>query len=834
MSISNKYKLFTVLFCALPEFLGCNDPSQIKHFEKKAQDAQLLLNGEQEDHKKTQSELTKARKRLEELEKKDGDKPTTSDELNKLKDELTKAKKDLEEAQAKNYENLTQHRQILAEKNQHAEMLQKKVDDFNKKELENKAAGEALDEASKLLDGSINAAGFVKYYQRLFKDDKDKANQAIREIFQRLLHKKEHPVAFCAEHIINLKKLKLNDATKSCISQLLQVCIDKSKDGYGKNYAKALHDLSVRDKSGYSIDDLSQFLKGNHKDQEGKVWGSDRVLLQGVKGKHWIVSSPKYQDAARLSIDPKNHSKHFIDTWVNAIKSAEHYVDITTLSLPEDDFMEALKEGLKALDQKDKEIIVRIMLGANTITFQTFDVWEEIKTFTKDLRNNSKLKISLGSYNASYSPLKGKILSWNHSKIVAVDGKLLFTGGHNLYSGKGKNGDLGYLHPDNPLHDLSLLVSGKLAVVGHEFCSKLWNYIAKAWSNSFCKLSTFSTKDGQIIYDTQNQPVIFDKDKHLVNFDNPPEGAETVLALGRLANVGERLDNVSDNAMIQMINNANRAIFISQQALLQPALHESLQSQFTKNILSALFDKLKEGIDVFLLTSSTNAQYVGDGTLSYSSGYSQAALMNHFIDLDKSKDQDRQIIIESLIKHLHVLPTANRNHEVPNHSKVLIADDIAYVGSHNLYDDSHAEFGVGLGARASQELLNDYFSALWFTSLELGTEAPKALELNDYKNGDFVFVRRSRNDDDQQNSSQDWTMGRIFFANQNLNLVGVDLDFLNRDRSSNNRSYLINEKLRLTRINIPRDELSTDGLTKKWETYVTDLANKIFNGSNIN
>jgi len=60
-------------------------------------------------------------------------------------------------------------------------------------------------------------------------------------------------------------------------------------------------------------------------------------------------------------------------------------------------------------------------------------------------------------------------VSWNHSKIIAVDGNVLHTGGHNLY-------DAHYLRK-NPIHDLSVEFDGRVAHDGHRFANDQWLYI---------------------------------------------------------------------------------------------------------------------------------------------------------------------------------------------------------------------------------------------------------------------------------------------------------------------------------------------------------------------
>ena len=74
------------------------------------------------------------------------------------------------------------------------------------------------------------------------------------------------------------------------------------------------------------------------------------------------------------------------------------------------------------------------------------------------------LKIYFGSYR------KG-LTSWNHSKIIAVDGQYLHTGGHNMW-------DAHYLN-HSPCRDLSASYSGPVAVEGHCFANGLWRFVLR-------------------------------------------------------------------------------------------------------------------------------------------------------------------------------------------------------------------------------------------------------------------------------------------------------------------------------------------------------------------
>lgn len=81
-----------------------------------------------------------------------------------------------------------------------------------------------------------------------------------------------------------------------------------------------------------------------------------------------------------------------------------------------------------------------------------------VQALTKDLPKDPSILMWVGAWrNAA---------SWNHSKIIAVDGKYLHTGGHNLW-------DKHYLK-NAPVHDLSIELKGKVAQCAHAFANDHW------------------------------------------------------------------------------------------------------------------------------------------------------------------------------------------------------------------------------------------------------------------------------------------------------------------------------------------------------------------------
>ena len=104
------------------------------------------------------------------------------------------------------------------------------------------------------------------------------------------------------------------------------------------------------------------------------------------------------------------------------------------------------------------------MLFGNTIMIHidTDAVLDELTTEIKKMPNYKKtnLRLWVGAWRNE--------LTWNHSKIVAVDGRFLHYGGHNLY-------DNNYIRR-NPVTDISNEVEGPVAHSAHLFADQVQQF----------------------------------------------------------------------------------------------------------------------------------------------------------------------------------------------------------------------------------------------------------------------------------------------------------------------------------------------------------------------
>ena len=176
------------------------------------------------------------------------------------------------------------------------------------------------------------------------------------------------------------------------------------------------------------------------------------------------------------------HSSSFYETIYAAIVQTQKKLDISSLSAPDGRFLAAVRSAFNFLHAKHQEIEIRIVLGFASVVPKT-DVQGYLQTFLDDLlrdisksHDKSLLKISICIWEENYLELHDA--SWNHAKIIAVDGDLLVTGGHNLWT-------LDYLN-SSPVLDMTVKVSGEPAMHGHRFLDTEWTYICAESKDGAC------------------------------------------------------------------------------------------------------------------------------------------------------------------------------------------------------------------------------------------------------------------------------------------------------------------------------------------------------------
>lgn len=170
----------------------------------------------------------------------------------------------------------------------------------------------------------------------------------------------------------------------------------------------------------------------------------------------------------------EGHSQRFPDAIQKAISEAKGIVDVLNMDAPDWNvgdpkkraFRNALIAGLAALAKSGRTVSVRLLFGKVFGQLRwgpdTYALLEEIREAVRPFTDR-QITVWAGA-------ICWTTTSWNHAKLVAVDGKTMITGGHNMWSDA-------YLDEKEAAFDLSLKLDGPIAKGGHDFANGLWNFV---------------------------------------------------------------------------------------------------------------------------------------------------------------------------------------------------------------------------------------------------------------------------------------------------------------------------------------------------------------------
>ena len=225
-----------------------------------------------------------------------------------------------------------------------------------------------------------------------------------------------------------------------------------------------------------------------------------------------------------------------------------------------------------------------------------------LKALTKDIPNNPNILLWVGAWRNG--------LSWNHAKMIAVDGKYLHTGGHNLW-------DAHYLK-HSPVHDLSIEMQGLVAHSAHQYASDHWGYIQRKQSKFMGKIVDALPDSLPTIFKMRMTVTEFPDDeagefppkykKRLMPKYGKFDDDVNVISIGRRGQIGD-CDKASDSAFVPMIESAQTIIPLGLQDIgpvCIPGTKFGLPgTSWPKNYLKALGKVIWEkGVDVEIILSN--------------------------------------------------------------------------------------------------------------------------------------------------------------------------------------------------------------------------------------
>jgi len=466
-----------------------------------------------------------------------------------------------------------------------------------------------------------------------------------------------------------------------------------------------------------------------------------------------VHQTPAYLQGGRIvgtwgdPNDPRDgHSDWFPKKLGEIISKTRYWCDIASLGPPDGLFMEEMKKAISTVNQnaiergEENVVIIRVIFG--NIIGMPVDCTAVLKELTSDIdEDECKIQMWVGAWRRG--------TSWNHAKIIAVDGKYLHTGGHNLW-------DPHYLK-NNPVHDLSMQAEGRCTHDGHLYLNKQWEHI-KHMQSGFVgwvvdhlpdRMPTILQNRVTVTEfpengETPEFPPMYTKDKVPFNHDGF-QGHVPMITMGRYGKILLK-NRPSDQAFIAMVNASKKIIRMALQDIgpcCFPGTKIALPGcTWPKPYLQALGKAILErGVDLEIAVSNPGSI---PGNLSptealYGNGWECADVAAEIIktirdevdDGDDDTEDDaglRRIITENLrICYIRQGMTNQWGDEktMGMHAKHFIIDDMAYyIGSQNWYVCDLAEWGILIDdVNQTRKVIEEYWKPMWENSYKEGDDA---------------------------------------------------------------------------------------------------------------
>jgi phosphatidylserine/phosphatidylglycerophosphate/cardiolipin synthase-like enzyme len=455
----------------------------------------------------------------------------------------------------------------------------------------------------------------------------------------------------------------------------------------------------------------------------GGATGPDRGLSYELTSdnSYALLQTPNLWGRDPQKIDYLPAAKNLTDGIRALIASAKHTVDITTMlggpktvapdqpPFPDGPFLAAIRDGLKDAAANGNELVVRILFGIQPLILVAgprMDAW------LKELQPPPNVPVYVAAMASE------GLISFNHAKLVVVDGERGIAGGHNMWN-------LSYCDVA-PVHDVSVLVSGPANNITQKFMNLQWNKMAK-----------ISRKDTRPESRLCIGGKVYRNALPLIERNLPPKkcGDARVLSVGRL---GRGLLSAAHDAQasriarIEAAERATKSIKLSQQMLGGGAI-----GPYDLDYIDALARAVARGVQLYVVISDANTRV---GYHGYSIEETAKKLFDTVGKMSGKQGKELASLCSSNI-HLAALrfnakkpgdgdrywwwKLANGDLQSPaNHAKVYISDDeLFYVGSDNCYSpdtaitsnpDGFQEFGhIISGTVEVKDFLDNYWNKLW-------------------------------------------------------------------------------------------------------------------------
>ncbi len=476
----------------------------------------------------------------------------------------------------------------------------------------------------------------------------------------------------------------------------------------------------------------------------GSVWqrtSGNKIAGYGQQEDAWLLQTPNCWGDASCS--NTGALEHLANTIEQDIAAAKYWVDITTLvTYPDGIFQRAIVAGIKSAFEQSPNVQIRILGGTppamgNFNTAYSETAKHYLTRLKADLGEHAdSIKISVAGVETSW------LYSWNHSKIVAVDGKTSIVGGHNMW-------EAAYGQVANPVSDLTMRLEGPASRASQDFADLLWQFACQ-WESGVINTTFYVDRFSTSAVDA------CPSEYQVPNFVS--SGTVEVLALGGLgfgmdtpdvnsssienANdkeadcsffftdyINQNKDysnaNPEEEGLRAFIESAKSSVFISQQDLIAACVPPFANSYYDARLFGVLAKQLKNEVKVQIVVSTPGA---GQGIAAPYSNMKKMSeisdvLVRKLIDNEGySSTNAKQVVCQNLqLAPINIAPgiTAWENgNTIANHSKTVAVDGEAfYIGSKNLYPASLQDFGfIVEDAQAANQYFEYYQAPMWSNS----------------------------------------------------------------------------------------------------------------------
>ena len=472
--------------------------------------------------------------------------------------------------------------------------------------------------------------------------------------------------------------------------------------------------------------------------------------------------------------------RRFLRTLEADTAKARVLVDLTTMvPLPTGKFRAAIVRGLRRAYASGRRPTIRVHGGCDPpceVEPGTSPAQAYADALAAAIGRNARVIVSVSRFPPLVTPATLPSLSWNHSKTIAVDGRVALVGGHNLWSA-----DYIQRYPaapvTNPVHDVTFRVEGPLTVAIHTWANALWRHACSAAGST----GAGSANGASVAYSPRTPPSC---PRSIRPPRAPRSGNVDVLGLGRFALLGvpdpgpqprlpdgpddpapcptglpywsatgESPDWTNDRSLFPtydprnpaetglrtLIASARSSVFIAQQDLhgiCEPP-QPGIAPQFDRRLLDVLARRLLAGVDVRIVISTPGAAI--NASESYSNTTSLSETANAVLARTRALAPSTVRAQRAFGQHFRlaavrfssspVWPRAPAQYnKIANHSKLGMVDNCAiWVGSHNLYPFWLADFSLLIeDKRVARIFKRDYADLLWRYSARRGPLPGKA------------------------------------------------------------------------------------------------------------